>query len=113
MDDIFSQFGDVFGEDIFGSFFGGGRRGGGGTRSRGTRGSNLRVKIKLTFEEIAKGVSKNIKVKKYVGCSTCSGTGERIKEVYKPAVPAAAVDRSERCKYLSGPDANGNYLPNL
>src|SRR6478609_5660519 len=44
MEDIFSQFGDIFGDDIFGSFFGGGRRGGGGGgRSRGVRGSNLRV----------------------------------------------------------------------
>src|SRR6202000_3139825 len=66
MDDIFSQFGDIFGDDLFGSFFGGGRRGGGGGgRARGVRGSNLRVKIKLNYEEIAKGVSKNIKVKKY------------------------------------------------
>jgi len=76
MDDIFSQFGDIFGDDIFGSFFGG-RRGGGGSRTRGVRGSNLRVKIKLNFEEIAKGVSKNIKVKKYVSCSTCSGSGAK------------------------------------
>src|SRR6188508_126201 len=54
MDDIFSQFGDVFGDDLFGNFFGGGQRGGGrGQRSRGVRGSNLRVKLKLTYEEIA------------------------------------------------------------
>ncbi len=79
MDDIFSQFGDIFGDDIFGSFFGGGRRGGGGGRARGVRGSNLRVKIKLNYEEIAKGVSKNIKVKKYVSCSTCSGSGAKDK----------------------------------
>src|SRR6201996_4831238 len=80
MDDIFSQFGDIFGDDIFGSFFGGGRRGGaGGGRSRGVRGSNLRVKIKLNYEEIAKGVTKNIKVKKYVSCTTCSGSGAKDK----------------------------------
>src|SRR5260370_5923364 len=61
MDDIFSQFGDIFGDDIFGSFFGGGgRRGTGSTRSRGARGSNLRIKIKLNYEEIATGVTKNI-----------------------------------------------------
>lgn len=77
MDDIFSQFGDIFGDDLFGSFFGGGRRGGGGSRSRGVRGSNLRVKIKLNYEEIAKGVTKNIKVKKYVSCSSCSGSGAK------------------------------------
>ena len=79
-EDIFSQFGDIFGDDLFGSFFGGGRRGGGGgSRARGVRGSNLRVKIKLNYEEIAKGVTKNIKVKKYVGCSTCSGSGAKDK----------------------------------
>lgn len=80
MEDIFSQFGDIFGDDIFGSFFGGGngRRGGGG-RARGTRGSNLRVKLKLTFEEAAKGVTKTIKVKKYVPCNTCHGSGAKDK----------------------------------
>lgn len=80
MEDIFSQFGDIFGDDLFGSFFGGGgnRRGGGGRgRARGVRGSNLRVKIKLTYEEIAKGVTKNIKVKKHVPCGTCSGSGAK------------------------------------
>jgi molecular chaperone DnaJ len=77
-EDIFSQFSDAFGEDIFGSFFGGGRRSG-GTKSRGVRGSNLRVKIKLTYEEIAKGVQKNIKVKKYITCATCSGSGAKDK----------------------------------
>jgi molecular chaperone DnaJ len=77
MDDIFSQFGDIFGGG--GSdFFGGGRRGGGGN-SRGTRGSNLRVKMKLNFEEIANGVTKTIKVKKNIKCDTCTGTGAKDK----------------------------------
>jgi molecular chaperone DnaJ len=81
MEDIFSQFGDIFGEDIFGSFFGGGggQRTRGGQRARGTRGSNLRIKLKLNYEEIAKGVTKNIKVKKYVGCTTCNGSGAKDK----------------------------------
>jgi molecular chaperone DnaJ len=81
MEDIFSQFGDIFGEDIFGSFFGGGARGGQGgqRRARGTRGSNLRIKLKLTYEEIAKGVNKSVKVKKYVTCNTCSGSGAKDK----------------------------------
>ena len=79
MEDIFSQFGDVFGDDLFGNFFGGGSSRGRTSRSRGTRGSNLRVKIKLTYEEIAKGVTKNIKVKKHVGCSTCQGSGAKDK----------------------------------
>jgi molecular chaperone DnaJ len=81
MEDIFSQFGDIFGDDIFGSFFGGG--GGGRTRSgqrmRGTRGSNLRIKLKLNYEEVARGVTKSIKVKKYVPCSTCQATGAKEK----------------------------------
>ena len=81
MDDIFSQFGDIFGEDIFGSFFGGqqGQRARGGQRMRGTRGSNLRIRLKLTYEEIAKGVTKNIKVKKYVPCNVCNGSGAKDK----------------------------------
>lgn len=81
MEDIFSQFGDIFGEDIFGSFFGGGAgtRTRGGQRARGTRGSTLRIKLKLNFEEIAKGVTKSIKVKKYVPCTTCSGSGAKDK----------------------------------
>ncbi|MEN9571609.1 MAG: molecular chaperone DnaJ [Bacteroidota bacterium] len=82
MDDIFSQFGDIFGDDSpFGSFFGGGgggRRSQGG-RSRGVRGSNLRIKIKLNFEEMAKGASKTVKVKKYIPCTTCSGSGAKDK----------------------------------
>lgn len=79
MEDIFSQFGDIFGDDVFGNFFGGGRRGGNAQRARGIRGSNLRVKIRLTYEEIASGVTKNIKVKKHVTCGTCSGSGAKDK----------------------------------
>lgn len=80
MEDIFSQFGDIFGDDIFGSFFGGGGGGRrGGQRMRGVRGSNLRIKIKLTYEEIAKGVTKQVKVKKHVPCSTCQGSGAKDK----------------------------------
>jgi molecular chaperone DnaJ len=79
MEDIFSQFGDIFGDDLFGNFFGGGQRGRGGQRSRGIRGSNLRIKLKLTYEEIAKGVTKNIKVKKHIGCNTCGGSGAKDK----------------------------------
>lgn len=79
MNDIFSQFGDIFGGAFGGSF--GGSRGGGGQRS--ARGTNLRVKMKLTLEEIAEGVTKKIKVNKlvnadgvtYKNCSTCNGTG--------------------------------------
>ena len=73
MDDIFSHFGDIFGGH-FGGFggFGGGSRGGG---QRVRRGSDLRVKVKLNLAEIATGVEKKIKVKKYVSCSHCTGSG--------------------------------------
>jgi molecular chaperone DnaJ len=81
MDDIFSQFGDIFGDSgVFGDFFGGGGRSrGGSSRARGQRGSNLRIKLKLNYEEIAKGVTKNVKVKKHVVCSTCAGSGAKDK----------------------------------
>lgn len=64
-------------EDIFSQFFGGGggRRSGG--RSQGERGTNLRIKVKMTLEEIASGVEKKIKVKKQVACNTCHGSGAR------------------------------------
>lgn len=82
MDDIFSQFGDIFGDDIFGSFFGGAGGGGrtrAGGRTRGTRGSNLRIKLKMNFEEMARGATKTVKVKKYVPCGTCQATGAKDK----------------------------------
>jgi molecular chaperone DnaJ len=77
MEDILRRFG-FEGDDIFGEFFGGGRRRqGGGGRTRGERGSNLRIKVKMTLEEIATGVNKKIKVRKQVSCSTCGGSGAR------------------------------------
>lgn len=78
MDDIFSQFGDIFGDGMFGSFFGGARSSG-RRRAQGVRGSNLRVRLKLTYEEIAKGTTKRIKVKKYIVCDQCSGSGAKDK----------------------------------
>jgi molecular chaperone DnaJ len=73
MDDIFSQFGDVFGGSAFEGFFGGG-----GGRGRGVkRGSNLRIKLKLTLDEIAHGAEKKIKVKRHVTCSGCGGNGSK------------------------------------
>ena len=78
-EDIFSQFGDIFGDEAFGGFFGGGGRRSSTSRGRGTRGSNLRVKLKMNFEEIAKGANKTIKVKKHVTCTTCSGNGAKDK----------------------------------
>lgn len=78
MDDIFSQFGDIFGDDSFGGFFGG-RGSRGGRQAGGSRGSNLRVKLKLNFEEMAKGANKTIKIKKYIKCTTCQGSGAKDK----------------------------------
>ena len=80
MDDIFSQFGDIFG----GGFGGGGFSGFGGQRQRVVKGSNLRIRVKLTLEEIANGVEKKIKVKRkkqakgttYKTCTTCNGAGQ-------------------------------------
>ncbi len=77
MDDIFSQFGDIFGG-------GGGGFGGGSSRQRRVKGSNLRIRVTLTLEEIANGVEKKIKVKRkvqasgttYKTCTTCNGTGQ-------------------------------------
>lgn len=75
MEDIFSNFGDVFGDESpFGSFFSGGR-GGGGRRQR--KGTDLRIKLKLNLEEIAIGVEKKIKVKRHVSCKKCSGNGSK------------------------------------
>ena len=77
MDDIFSHFGDIFGGGSFSSFFGGGFGGSrrGGPQTRVNKGSNLRVKVKLTLSEVANGVTKKIKVNKYVACDKCNGTG--------------------------------------
>ena len=77
MDDIFSMFGDIFGGGGFGGF--GGFGGGGGRRGgqRVNRGQNLRVKVKLNLQEIANGAEKKIKVKKYVSCKSCHGSGAK------------------------------------
>ncbi len=79
MEDIFSNFGDIFGDDLFGSFFGGSGRSRSGGKARGTKGSNLRIKLKMNYEEIAKGANKTVKVKKYTPCSTCGGSGAKDK----------------------------------
>lgn len=73
MEDIFSQFGDIFGGHFggFGGFGGFGSRGG----QHVNRGSDLRVKVKLNLKEILHGVDKKIKVKKYLSCSHCNGSG--------------------------------------
>ncbi len=87
MNDIFSQFGDIFG-DFFGGGFGGfgGQR---GSRRHVMHGSNLRIKVRMTLEEIDKGVEKKVKVNKYVSCKTCGGSGARN-------------NSTETCSYCKG-----------
>ena len=78
MNDIFSQFGDILGDLFGGGGFGfnfGGFGGGGGKQRPVYRGSNLRLRVKLTLEEIATGVKKKVKVNKYVTCDKCHGSG--------------------------------------
>jgi len=83
MDDIFSQFGDIFGGGGgFGGFGGGGRQ-----RQARVKGSNMRIRVKLTLEEIAKGVEKKVKVRRkvkaegvtYKTCPTCNGSGQQMR----------------------------------
>jgi molecular chaperone DnaJ len=84
MEDIFSQFGDIFGGG-FGGGFGG--FGGGGQRQARVKGTNMRIRVKLTLEEIAKGIEKKVKVRrkvqaegvKYKTCSTCNGSGQQMR----------------------------------
>ncbi|QBA64687.1 molecular chaperone DnaJ [Muriicola soli] len=84
MEDIFSQFGDIFGSAFGGSFGGFGGFGGG---QRRVKGSNLRIRVKLSLEEVAEGVEKKVKVKRkvkadgvtYKTCSTCNGNGQVTK----------------------------------
>jgi len=77
VEDIFEQFGDIFGGggSPFGDIFGGGRSR--ARRGGGRPGSNLRVTVKLTLDEIANGVTKKIKVKKYNKCDSCGGNGAK------------------------------------
>ena len=83
MNDIFDMFGDIFGGSGNGGFGGFGGFGGGG-RTRQAKGSNLRIKVKLTLEEVANGIDKKIKIRRakiadgvtFKTCSTCNGAGQ-------------------------------------
>ena len=82
MEDIFSQFGDIFGGgggNPFESFFGGG----GGNQRRTFRGSNLRIKVKMSLEDVAKGAEKKLKLKKFVTCEPCKGSGAENPNAHK------------------------------
>ncbi len=118
MDDIFSQFGDIFGG---GGGFGG--FGGGGGGQRRAKGSNLRIRVKLTLEEIANGVEKKVKVKRkvqakgttYKTCGTCNGSGQVVRVTntilgrMQTAAPCNACGGSGQQidKKPSGADAQG------
>jgi len=80
MEDIFDQFGDIFGQggggNPFDSFFGGGGRGG-RRRAQGQKGGNIHIKVKLSMADIANGVQKKIKVEKQATCGSCNGSGAK------------------------------------
>ena len=78
MDDIFEQFGDIFG-GTFGGFGGGRSRGG---RQRVNRGSDLRISVRLTLKEISEGVTKKLKLNKVIACEKCGGTGAKDKSAF-------------------------------
>ena len=80
MEDIFSQFGDIFGGHFGGGFggFGGSSRGG----RRVNRGSDLRIKVKLSLKEVVNGTTKKLKINKDIACDQCGGTGAKDKDSY-------------------------------
>ncbi len=87
VNDIFSHFSDIFGGafggSIFEDFFGGSTQQRGRSKTGGTPGSDLKVTLKLSLEEIASGTTKKIKIKKYVKCDVCSGTGAKTHNAFK------------------------------
>jgi molecular chaperone DnaJ len=113
MDDIFSQFGDIFGGSFSGfGGFGGSSRGG----TRVVKGTNLRVKIKLTLDEIANGVRKKIKVNKLVNadgvtfktCTTCNGSG-RVMRVAQ--TPFGHMQTATTCNVCNGTGKTIDHRP--
>jgi molecular chaperone DnaJ len=112
MDDIFSQFGDIFGGAFGGSFGGFGSSG-----QRRMKGSNLRIKVKLSLEEIANGVEKKVKVKrkvqasgvKYKTCSTCNGQGQVLKVTN---TILGRMQSATTCHVCGGSGQTIDYKPN-
>jgi len=112
MDDIFSRFGDIFGDESpFGSFFGGGGRG-----QRVRKGSNLRIKLKLSLKEVAEGVEKKIKVNRMVAapgvtfktCPTCQGSGQ-VSRIMN--TPLGRMQTSGTCPTCSGAGQSIDHRP--
>ena len=114
MDDIFSQFGDIFGGG-FGGGFGG--FGAGGQRQARVKGSNMRIRVKLTLEEIAQGVEKKVKVKRkvqaegvtYKTCSTCNGSGQVMRVT---STILGRMQTATTCTTCSGSGEVISYKPN-
>jgi len=77
VEDIFSQFGDIFEGSLFESFFGGGGRRSGRKARQGREGADLRVRVELTFEEVAAGGTKTIELKRQARCDECRGSGAK------------------------------------
>lgn len=77
MEDIFEQFGDIFGGHYGGTGFGGATGGSRGRRRAVRKGSDLRIKVKMTLAEIATGVDKTLKIPTMVKCDHCNGTGAK------------------------------------
>ena len=106
MEDIFAHFGDIFGDggasqsgNPFESFFSGG---GGQRRPQGQRGTNLRIKVRLTLEEVATGVQKKIKVRKQMSCEVCHGSGAKDANAVSvcPTCRGAGAVRQVRTTFL-------------
>lgn len=84
VNDIFSHFSDIFGgSSIFDEFFGGTQQQRSRQRTSGQPGSDLKISLKLTLEEIATGTTKKVKIKKYNRCSSCSGSGAKSSSSFK------------------------------
>ena len=117
MDDIFSQFGDIFGGGGFGGGFGG--FGGNSGGQRRVKGSNLRIKVKLTLEEVANGVEKKVKVKRKIQApgvkykpANADGYGMIMEdETVSIKIPAGVVDGMQLKVSSKGNDAPGNGIP--
>ena len=109
MDDIFSQFGDIFGGSPFESIFGGG----GSSRSR-NKGSDIKIKLALTFEEISQGVEKRIKIKQSIladgvsfnTCNTCGGNGQVVQ------VTNTILGRMQQASICPKCSGNGKVIGN-
>ena len=101
MEDIFANFGDIFGGGGFGGFGGFGSATGGARRRRQPKGSDLRIKVKLTLQEISEGVTKKLKIPRYVQCQHCSGTGAKDGTAFQTCTREGKTI-TQKCQYCNG-----------